>query len=129
MKGGFYKTGGADSDELWVTDSTLNEGTNSLINKQIRAGRMVRRALSMLHNEHHKTHNGWYLGMVMSIYSIVGILILYVTGPAKINHVSINLCCYFKQIISYEKPRLKFYAIRQLIFAGPVTYGKNVLGQ
>ena len=24
----------SDFDELWVTDSTLNEGTNSLINEQ-----------------------------------------------------------------------------------------------
>ena len=45
-----------DSDELHVTDSTLNEGTNSLINEQIRAGRMVCHAL--LQNKRHKIHNG-----------------------------------------------------------------------
>ena len=28
----------ADFNELWVTDSTLNEGTNSLINKRIGVG-------------------------------------------------------------------------------------------
>ena len=36
---------------------------------------MVHHALSQ--NEHHKTHNGWYSGMVAPIYSIVDILILY----------------------------------------------------
>ena len=30
----YQKTGWSDFDELWVTDSTLNEGTNSLINKR-----------------------------------------------------------------------------------------------
>ena len=54
---------------------TLNKGTNSLINEQIRVRRMACRAL--LHNEHHKICNGWYSGMVAPIYSIVGILILY----------------------------------------------------
>ena len=39
-----------------VTDSTLNEGTNSLINERKGAGQMVRCAL--LQNEHHKTRNG-----------------------------------------------------------------------
>ena len=33
----------------WVTDSTLNEGTNSLVNERIGAGRMVRCVLS--HNK------------------------------------------------------------------------------
>ena len=32
------------------------------------------------HGEHHKTHNGWYLGMVPPISSILGLLILYVMG-------------------------------------------------
>ena len=52
---------------------TLNEGTNSLVNDRIGTGRMVHHALS--HNEH---RNGWYSGVVAPIYSIVGILILYV---------------------------------------------------
>ena len=30
-----------------------------------------------LHNGHHKTSNGWYLGMVAPISSILGLLILY----------------------------------------------------
>ena len=51
----YQKTGWSDFDELWVTDSTLNEGINSLINEQ-KGGQMVRHAL--LQNEHHKTHNG-----------------------------------------------------------------------
>ena len=42
--------------ELWVTDSTLNEGTISLVNIRIGVGRMVRHAL--WYNECHKTHNG-----------------------------------------------------------------------
>ena len=38
-----------------------------------------------------------------------------------------NLCCYFKQIISCEKTKLKnIYATRWLIFAGPVTYTNNL---
>ena len=28
----------SDFDELWVTDSTLNEGTNSLVNVRIEVG-------------------------------------------------------------------------------------------
>ena len=52
----YQKTGWSDFDELWVTDSTLNEGTNSLINERKGAGQMVRRALSQ--NECHKTRNG-----------------------------------------------------------------------
>ena len=57
MKGGLYqKTGWSDFDELRVTDSTLNEGTNSLINERKGAGQMVRRVLSQ--NELHKTRNG-----------------------------------------------------------------------
>ena len=52
----YQKTGRSDFDELWVTDSTLNEGTNSLINERKGAGQMVRRTLSQ--NERHKTRNG-----------------------------------------------------------------------
>ena len=28
----YQRTGRTNFDELWVTDSTLNEGTNSLVN-------------------------------------------------------------------------------------------------
>ena len=52
----YQKTGGTDFDELWVTDSELNEGTSSLVNQLIGAGRMVHHAL--LHNEGYKTHSG-----------------------------------------------------------------------
>ena len=52
----YQKTGWSDFDELRVTDSTLNKGTNSLINERKGAGQMVRRALSQ--NERHKTRNG-----------------------------------------------------------------------
>ena len=56
----YQKTDWSDFDELRVTDSTLNEGTNSennsLINERKGAGQMVRRALSQ--NERHKTRNG-----------------------------------------------------------------------
>ena len=34
----YKKTGWSDFDELRVTDSTLHEATNSLINKQLGAG-------------------------------------------------------------------------------------------
>ena len=37
----YKKTGWSDFDELRVTDSTLNEGTNSLINERKGAGQMV----------------------------------------------------------------------------------------
>ena len=60
LEGGLYKAVSEDwlvnFDELRVTDSTLNEGTNSLINERKVAGLMVRRALSQ--NESHKTRNG-----------------------------------------------------------------------
>ena len=49
----YQKTGWSDFDELWVTDSTLNEGTNFLINERKGAGKS---ALSQ--NERHKTRNG-----------------------------------------------------------------------
>ena len=52
----YQKTGWSDFDQLWVTDSTLNEGTNYLINERKGAGQLVRRALSQ--NERHKTRNG-----------------------------------------------------------------------
>ena len=35
--------------ELWITDSTLNESTNSLINEQIGAGLMAHHAYIMAH--------------------------------------------------------------------------------
>ena len=52
----YQKTGWSDFDELRVTDSTLNDSTNSLINEQKGAGVVVRRAL--LQNERHKTCDG-----------------------------------------------------------------------
>ena len=52
-----------------------NEGTNSLVNGQIGQEGMVHCVWS--HNECHKTRNGWYLGMVMPISSIHGLLTLY----------------------------------------------------
>ena len=64
----YQRTGRTNFNELWVTDSTLNEGTNSLVNMRIGVGRMVCRVLS--YNECHKTRNGWYSGMVVPIYSI-----------------------------------------------------------
>ena len=61
----YQRTGRTNFNELWVTDSTLNEGTNSLVNMRIGVGRMVRHTL--LYNESHKTRNGWYSGMVAPI--------------------------------------------------------------
>ena len=34
----YHKTGLTDFEELWVTDSTLNEGTNSLVTSRERLG-------------------------------------------------------------------------------------------
>ena len=51
----YQRTGRTNFNELWVTDSTLNEGTNSLVNMRIGAGRMVHHALS--YYECHKTRN------------------------------------------------------------------------
>ena len=59
MEGGLYKAVSEDwrdFDKLQVTDSTLNEGTNSLVNELIGVGKVVCHVLS--HNEHHKTRNG-----------------------------------------------------------------------
>ena len=33
------------------------------------------------HEWHHKTRDGWYLGLVVPISSIVGLLILYMVQP------------------------------------------------
>ena len=51
----YQKTGETNFNELQVTDSTLNEGTNSLVNELIGVGKVVCRVLS--HNERHKTRN------------------------------------------------------------------------
>ena len=48
----YQRTGRTNFDELWLTDSTLNEGTDSLVNMRIGAGRMVCRAL--LYNKYHQ---------------------------------------------------------------------------
>ena len=56
------------------TSRTDFKGTNSVVNELLGVRRIVRHALS--HNEHHKTRNGWYSGMVVPIYSIVGIILI-----------------------------------------------------
>ena len=60
----YQRTGRTNFNEFWVTDSTLNECTISLVSMRIGAGRMVRHALSY---KCHKTRNGWYSGMVAPI--------------------------------------------------------------
>lgn len=55
------------AQKLSDTDSTFNEGTNSLLNEQIGGGRMVCHMLSH-HNQCHKAHNGWYSRMVTPSY-------------------------------------------------------------
>ena len=52
----YQKTGSSDFNKFQGTDSTLNEGTNSLINERKGQGQMVRCVLSQ--NERYKTHNG-----------------------------------------------------------------------
>ena len=64
-----------DVYQLRDIDSSNNEGTNCLVNGRIGRERMVRHAQS--HNGRHKSRNGWYLGMVVPISSILGLLILY----------------------------------------------------
>ena len=41
MKERLYKAVSKDFDELCVTDSTLNEGTNCLVNELIGVGKMI----------------------------------------------------------------------------------------
>ena len=60
---------------LQVNDSLYIEGTICLVNELIGAKGMVFRAWA--HERRHKTCNGWYLGLVGPISSIVSLLILY----------------------------------------------------
>ena len=64
-----------DIKRLQVNDSSYIEGTICLVNEWIGAKGMVFRAWA--HERRHKTRNGWYLGLVGPIFSIVGLLILY----------------------------------------------------
>ena len=69
------KTGAMDIKQLQVTDFSYIEGTICLVNKLIGAKEMVfERGRT---NGCHKTRNGWYLGSMAPICSIVGLLILY----------------------------------------------------
>ena len=78
MEGGLCRavseTGQTNFDEIWVTDSTLNEGTNSQVMSEL--GQRGGSSYVVMH-ERHKTCNGWYLGKVMLVSSIVGFLVLY----------------------------------------------------
>ena len=67
------ETGWVNFDELRVTESTSNEGTNSLVNRGRKDGLLC----VIAQQARHKTRNGWYSGMVAPIYFIVGVLILY----------------------------------------------------
>ena len=60
---------------LQANDSLYIEGTICLVNELIGAKGMVFRA--WVHERCHKTRNGWYLGLVGPISSIVSLLILY----------------------------------------------------
>ena len=71
----YQKNGWTNFYQLQDIDSSNNEGTNSLVNGQTGWERMVHHAQS--HNGRHKAHNGWYLGMVVPISSILGLLVLY----------------------------------------------------
>ena len=75
------KTGWTNFDELWVTDSTLNEGNNSLETSKLdpnglfvvssRITSAIKFAMSGIHGGADFLHRCY----------------VYVTGPAKINHV------------------------------------------
>ena len=64
-----------DIKRLQVNDSSYIEGTICLVNERIGAKGMVFRAWA--HERCHKIRNGWYLGLVDPISSIVSLLILY----------------------------------------------------
>ena len=62
----YQKTGPTNFDELWIIDSSNNEGTNSRVTGK-KQERMVHRTWA--HEGRHKTCNGWYLEMVAPIPS------------------------------------------------------------
>ena len=64
-----------DIKRLQVNDSSYIEGTICLVGGWVGAGGMVFRAWA--HERCHGARNGWYLGLVELISSIVGLLILY----------------------------------------------------
>ena len=66
------KTRVMDIKRLQVNDSSYIEGTICLVN--VPRGWFFERGRT---NGRHKTRNGCYLGLVGSISSIVGLLILY----------------------------------------------------
>ena len=62
-------------DELQVNNSSHTKGTICLVNGGMGAkGIVFERGRT---NGRHKTRNGWYLGLVVPISSIVELLILY----------------------------------------------------
>ena len=62
----YQKTGWDDfNNELRVTESTLNEDTSCRVTSESdRKGCFIRRGHT---NECHKTHNGWYLGILILV--------------------------------------------------------------
>ena len=66
------KTSENDLHELLGNDCGYIEGTICVVNGLICVRRMVFRAWA-----HERAHNGWYSGLVVPIFSIVGLLILY----------------------------------------------------
>ena len=70
-----HKTVITHLDELWVNYSCYNEGTICLVNECMDAKGMVFEHGCT--DRHDKVCSGWYSGLVVPIYSIVGLLILY----------------------------------------------------
>ena len=66
-----------DIKRLQVTDSSYIEGTICLVNECIGAKEISMVFKCGCTNGCHKTSNGWYLGLIALISSIVGLLILY----------------------------------------------------
>ena len=64
-----------DVYQLRDIDSSNNEGTNFQVNGWMGRGGWFVHTWS--HNGRHKARNGWCLGMVAPISSILGLLILY----------------------------------------------------
>ena len=58
-------------DELYL----YTKGTNSLVTSELAPNGWF--VVRLCTKGHHKTRNGWYLGLVVPVSSIAGLLILY----------------------------------------------------
>ena len=61
-----------DFNKFRVNDSSYTKGTN--MSESMPNGWFIVHSCT---NGCHKTHNGWYLGLMVPVFSIVGLLVLY----------------------------------------------------